>query len=119
MHVLLCDDESAIRLLFRTAFERLGATVTEAADGHECLIFAAVGAPDLVVLDLMMPGGDGLNALPELRRLLPTAAVFVVSAHAEPEIMEQGVAWGADACFDKLTFLRRIPELLVRLGVAV
>jgi CheY-like chemotaxis protein len=114
MRVLLCDDEPSIRLLFRTAFERLDAEVVEAADGRACLVLAASEPPDLVVLDLMMPGGDGLVALPELRHLLPTAAIFVVSAHATPEILEQGMAWGADACFDKLGFLGRIPELLSR-----
>jgi two-component system OmpR family response regulator len=112
MRVLVCDDEPSIRLLFRTAFERLGADVHEAADGEGCLHRATEVVPELVVLDLLMPGLDGMATLPRLRGLLPGAALFVVSAHASREVFDQGLAWGADACFDKLAFLDRIPTLL-------
>jgi two-component system response regulator MprA len=112
MRVLVCDDEPSIRLLFRTAFERLGADVHEAADGELCLQRATEVVPELVVLDLLMPRLDGISTLPRLRRLLPTAALFVVSAHAGRDVFDQGLAWGADGCFDKLAFLDRIPELL-------
>ena len=118
MRVLVCDDEPSIRLLFRTAFERLGADVHEAADGELCLQRATEVVPELVVLDLMMPRLDGMATLPRLRRLLPTAALFVVSAHASREAFDQGLAWGADACFDKLAFLERIPALLRHLEVS-
>jgi CheY-like chemotaxis protein len=118
MHVLVCDDEASIRLLFRTAFERCGAEVVEAGDGEAGLAFVAERRPDVVVLDLLMPKLDGLATLPRMRAVLPTAALFVVSAHANQEIFEQGLAGGADACFDKLAFLDRIPELLGRLGVS-
>jgi CheY-like chemotaxis protein len=112
VRVLVCDDEASIRLLFRTAFERLGADVHDAADGEDCLLRATEVVPEIVVLDLLMPRLDGLSTLPRLRALLPAAALFVVSAHATREVFDQGLAWGADACFDKLAFLERIPELM-------
>lgn len=119
MRVLLCDDEPSIRLLFRTAFERIGATVVEAIDGEDCILRAEIQQPDLVILDLMMPRLDGMATLPGLRAVAPGAAVFLVSAHASHEILQQGLAWGADGCFDKLGFLDHLPELLSRLGVTV
>ena len=67
MRVLICDDEPDIRLLFRTAFEREGAIVDEAADGDECLEVAIANPPDVVILDLMMPKRDGFSVLRELR----------------------------------------------------
>jgi DNA-binding LytR/AlgR family response regulator len=60
MRVLICDDEPDIRMLFRLAFEKVGAEVDEAEDGDDCLKMAAAHEPDLVVLDLHMPKRDGL-----------------------------------------------------------
>jgi CheY-like chemotaxis protein len=114
MRALVCDDEASIRLLFRTAFERLGYEVVEAVDGQECLQQATIFAPDMIVLDLLMPELDGLSTLPRLRTLLPKAAVFVVSAHAGQDAFDQGMAWGADGWFDKLAFLDRLPALVER-----
>jgi len=118
VRVILCDDEPSIRLLFRTAFERFGADVHEATDGEACLALAATIPPDVVVLDLMMPRLDGLATLPRLKVIAPAAAIFVVTAHAGPDALQQGLAWGADAAFDKLAFLERIPDLLAKLGIS-
>lgn len=118
MRVLICDDEPSIRLLYRTAIEREGVQVDEACDGIECLTVAAETNPDVVILDLYMPRRDGLAVLPELHRLCPSARVLVVSAHAAVEVFEQSRSRGATACFDKLSFLARIPALLERYGTA-
>jgi CheY-like chemotaxis protein len=115
MRVLLCDDEPSIRLLFRTALERHGLAsddIAEAVDGNDALTQATAGQHDVIVLDLFMPGGDGLAVLPKLRVAAPGARLYVVSAHASREAFEQGLAWGATGCFDKLAFLPRIPDLL-------
>lgn len=115
VRVLICDDEPSIRLLYRTAFEAGGsADVDEAADGDECLAQVAKHQYDVVILDLYMPGRDGLSALPEVRRQGPAAEVLVVSAHAGVEIFGQSRSLGADACYEKTSFLRRIPEVVSR-----
>ena len=119
MRVLICDDEPAIRLLYRTAIEREGIEVDEAADGIECLEVAAKTNPDLVILDLYMPRRDGLAVLPMLRESCPSARVLVVSAHAAVEVFEQSRARGATACFDKVSFLGRLPAVLERFGNTV
>jgi CheY-like chemotaxis protein len=118
MRVLVCDDEPAIRLLYRTAIEREGVEVDEACDGIECLSVAEATNPDMIILDLYMPRRDGLAVLPDLHRACPNARVLVVSAHAAVEVFEQSRARGATACFDKLSFLPRIPALLARYGSA-
>ena len=118
MRVLICDDEPDIRLLFRTAFEREGATVDEAADGDECLEVASANPPDVVILDLMMPKRDGLSTLPALRRRCPNSAVVVVTAHAAIEAFEASRARGAAACFDKLGFLPRVPWVVSKFTVS-
>lgn len=118
MRVLICDDEPSIRLLWRTAIERDGVEVSEACDGVECVDVAEATDPDLVILDLYMPRRDGLATLPMLRRSCPHARVLVVSAHAAVEVFEQSRSRGATACFDKLSFLPRLPALLERYGSA-
>lgn len=118
MRVLICDDEPDIRLLYRTAFEREGAIVDEAADGDECLEVAEANPPDVVILDLMMPKRDGLSTLPALRRRCPKAAVVVVTAHVAVEAFEASRSRGAAACFDKLGFLPRVPWVVSKFAVA-
>jgi CheY-like chemotaxis protein len=118
VRVLICDDESNIRLLFRMEFEQRGAEVTEAVDGDDAIAQAAETCPDLIVLDLFMPNRDGLSALPELKRLCPDARVLVVTAYAAAETFTRSRARGATACFDKLDFPARIPRLVERYGGA-
>lgn len=118
VRVLICDDEADIRMLFRMAFEERGAEVSEAVDGDDCIEQAAGMCPDLIVLDLFMPNRDGLSALPELKRLCPTAPVLVVTAYAAAETFGRSRARGATACFDKLEFEQRIPRLVERYGAA-
>lgn len=114
MRVLICDDEPSIRELYRFAFEQAGAEVGEAADGNECIDTARRDRPDVIVLDLFMPNRDGLSALPDLRRQCPGAPVLIVSAHAGVEVFGRARALGATACFEKIGFLRRIPQLVDR-----
>jgi CheY-like chemotaxis protein len=118
VRVLICDDEADIRLLYRLAFEELGAEVVEAVDGDDCLGRMIDACPDLVILDLFMPKRDGLSALPELKQRCPAARVLVVSAHAAEQTFTLSRARGATACFEKLSFVTRIPRLVERYGGA-
>lgn len=118
VRVLICDDEADIRSLYRLAFEDLGAEVAEAIDGDDCIRRAVVQCPDLVVLDLYMPVRDGLSALPELRLVCPQTRILVVSAHAAEDTFALSRARGATACFEKLSFISRIPRVVERYGGA-
>jgi CheY-like chemotaxis protein len=114
VRVLICDDEATTRLVYRVAFESLGADVTEAVDGDDCLERLSDCCPDLVILDLYMPDRDGLSALPEVRRRCSTARVLIVTANDSAETFATCRQRGATACFDKVTFLARIPRLVER-----
>ena len=109
--MLLCDDEASIRLLFRTAIEQLGFDVVEVTSGEDCLLAVDV-AHEAIILDMYLPGEDGLSILPRLAEACPTTPIFVVSAHAGRDVFDQALAWGATACFEKLAFLERLPRLL-------
>jgi signal transduction histidine kinase len=97
--ILLVDDEETLRLLLRMVLERSGRyeVVGEAADGHEALRLAAIEQPEIVLLDLSMPRMDGLEALPQLRHLLPEARLVVLSAFTAEGAAPAALEAGADA----------------------
>ena len=66
--LLIADDKPTNRELIRTVLENLGYDVSEAADGIEAVRVARELHPDLIILDLHMPGIDGFGVLAELRR---------------------------------------------------
>ena len=66
--VLIADDKATSRELVRTVLEKVGYTVVEAADGIEALQSARDSVPDIIILDLQMPGLDGFSVLEELRK---------------------------------------------------
>lgn len=77
--ILVVDDEALVRATFRAALEKAGHDVLEAADGEECLRFCGATEPDLVLLDVLMPGKDGVETIRELRRRGSTVPVLAVS----------------------------------------
>jgi CheY-like chemotaxis protein len=93
--ILICDDEAPMRELVRVVLDD-GYEFGEAADGVECVDLARRSRPDLLVLDLMLPGKCGLEVLAELRsdRALTRLSVVVVSAWNHLE--HKAVAAGAD-----------------------
>jgi DNA-binding NarL/FixJ family response regulator len=97
IRVLLADDHAMVReglrLLLRTASDI--AIVGEAADGATTVALAQRFAPHVVVLDLDMPGSDGVMALRELQRTAPQVRVLILTMHAEQEHLVQLLETGA------------------------
>lgn len=94
--VLLCDDCAPVRELVRLVLEREGIEVVgEVADGGAAVEEAGRCQPDVVLLDISMPAMDGLEALPEIRRVAPQARVVVYSGFDNPVIVERALELGA------------------------
>ncbi|HUZ21292.1 MAG TPA: response regulator transcription factor [Acidimicrobiales bacterium] len=93
--VLVVDDEEKIRKVARAYLEADGFAVEEAADGPTALEAAARRPPDVVVLDIMLPGMDGLEVL---RRLRAGSEVYVILLTARAEEVDKlvGLSLGAD-----------------------
>jgi CheY-like chemotaxis protein len=83
--ILVVDDEEEIRTFLVTLFEDEGAMVFEAADGIEALAVAERKRPDLITLDLSMPGRDGVEAFCDLRRNPATEEIPVCIITGHPE----------------------------------
>ena len=83
MRVLVVDDEPDVRLLLRLQLERAGHEVTgEAGDGQEAIDACAEAAPDVVILDLLMPRMNGFEAIPRLRTAHPDLRIVAYTAVA-------------------------------------
>src|ERR671933_2068388 len=94
--LLIVDDEEAISWALRKAFERQGHTVGVAASAEAALDLAAKLQPDAVILDVRLPGMDGLAALGRLRALTGDAPVIVVTAFGNLSTAVRAVE--GDAC---------------------
>ncbi|RJP79171.1 MAG: hybrid sensor histidine kinase/response regulator [Candidatus Zixiibacteriota bacterium] len=97
-HLLVVDDDAMIREVLQTRLERAGYRVTPAGSGEEALAAVAAGLPDLVVLDVRMPGIDGYEVCRRLRaaeetRTLP---VLMLTAYGGVDHTIQGLKAGAD-----------------------
>jgi len=108
--VLVVDDEADIRSLVRELLERAGHDVVEAGDGNEGLRAFFLARPDLVVLDVSMPGLDGWGTLERIREL-SDVPVVMLTAQAQELAKVRGLRGGADDYITK-PFGRQ--ELLAR-----
>ena len=113
--VLIVDDELSIRRLLRQALERAGHDVTDAADAREALAIVERQRPEAVLLDLGLPGRDGLELVPLIARA-PGTALVVVSARDTTDDKVAALDLGAD---DYVTKPFDSEELLARLRVAL
>jgi len=93
--ILVVDDEAGIRDLVGSYLRNEGFDVDEAADGEDALVRFAARAPDLIVLDLRLPGLGGLDVLREVRRS-SSVYVIVLTARADETDKLIGLELGAD-----------------------
>ena len=93
--VLVVDDEANIRKALRQTLDRTGATPVLARDAEEAIAHISEHAVDLILLDLRLPGIDGLETLSILQRDHPDVPVVAFSAHASPEVAAEAVKRGA------------------------
>ena len=99
--VLLIEDSPQMRLLMRTILEADGHTVLEADEGTKGLHLVVSGRPDCILLDLMLPGIDGLSILRCLNAEGFKIPVIVVTSYIQERVREQCLAMGAVACIGK------------------
>ena len=119
MSVLLVDDEPDIRRIGQLALQRVAKwDVRLASSGPEALELAAERAPDLVLLDVMMPGMDGPTTLTNLRALggLGKTPVIFMTAKVQRHEVDRYLALGAAGViakpFDPMSLAKEIQELL-------
>lgn len=96
MRILVIEDERQLAGHVARALKRHGHTLTTMHDGAEGLAAALIDPPDLVLLDLSLPGLDGLSVLARLREVQSPARVLILTARGEVEHRVKGLHAGAD-----------------------
>ena len=97
MRLLLVDDDSGFRSLLRTTFEDVEVDVDEAASASEAELRIAAAKPDVIVLDVGMPGMDGVAFCRELKGAAETSSIRIVLLTGMEDVEEVAGAAGADA----------------------
>lgn len=112
--VLIVDDNDAVRSVLAAYMSRVAGwpTVLAAQSANAALTIAQENDVDAIVLDNFMPGRDGIDVLPELRRLCPDARIVMHTTDDSGDLRRQAEAQGADAVVLKGRPLDELAEIL-------
>ncbi|HXX94663.1 MAG TPA: sigma-54 dependent transcriptional regulator [Planctomycetota bacterium] len=110
--ILVVDDEESIIWVFRRLVEGMGHAFLSSATAEKALDLARAEQPDLVFLDVKLPGMDGLTALEEVRRLSPRSKFVVMTAHGSLDTAVRSVKLGAVEYLSKPVDLDRARSLV-------
>ena len=113
--ILVIDDEPGIRGLLDTLLSRKGYDVALASSGQKGLELFRRERPDVIVLDLKMPGMDGLTVLQQVRSLDPKQLVIILTGAGTPEAERQIRALGVTEFVEKEFSLHLLGDSLKRL----
>lgn len=99
--VLIVDDQNGIRILLMEVFSSEGYTTFQAANGRTALEIVEKHTPDLVLLDMKIPGMDGLEILKHIKEMNPSIKVIMMTAYGELDMIKEATELGALMHFTK------------------
>ncbi|EJY56648.1 two-component system response regulator (stage 0 sporulation protein F) [Alicyclobacillus sacchari] len=99
--VLVVDDQFGIRVLLQEVLQREGYEIFQAPNGVTALQIAEQEKPDLILLDMKIPGMDGLEILRNIRKLELDSKVIMMTAYGELDLIHEAMEMGAVAHFTK------------------
>ncbi|TWT27634.1 response regulator [Planomicrobium sp. CPCC 101110] len=99
--ILIVDDQPGIRLLLDEVFSLEGFHTITAGNGREALQKAEESRPDMVLLDMKMPGMDGIEILKRLKKEQQDLRVMMMTAYGELDLIEESITCGAVRYFTK------------------
>ncbi len=112
--VLVVDDDRHFRMLARTILEPAGFQVIESENAEQCMSQLRSCAVDAVILDMVMPGQDGIEALREMKKRFPEIRIVAVSGAEQSDLyLSVSAHLGADASLEKARIGALCPLLQV------
>lgn len=112
MKILVMDDEYFICELLQEYLSAQGHEVWIATDGESGLGIVKSQRPGAVLLDIRMPGMNGIEVLRQVRQISDTVRVIMLSAFGEAKVVEEAMANGADCYLQKPMELEKLREML-------
>lgn len=117
VRVLLVDDCPEFRKLLARLLRGLGCEIAgSVASGEEALLALAADRPDIVILDIAMPGLNGLETAKRIRDAYADIKLLVLSLHSTPEYQQAAALIGVDAYVCKADLVPELPRVLARLS---
>ena len=99
--ILIVDDQFGIRALLQEVLHKEGYTIFQAPNGPTALQLVQAENPDLVLLDMKIPGMDGLEILRNIRKMEIETKVIMMTAYGELDLIQEAMEMGALAHFTK------------------
>ena len=99
--LLIVDDQYGIRILLNEVFQKEGYQTFQAANGIQAIDIVKKHSPDLVLLDMKIPGMDGIEILKRLKEITPDIRVIIMTAYGELDMIQEAKDLGAITHFAK------------------
>ncbi len=99
--LLIVDDQYGIRILLNEVFQKEGYQTFQAANGYQALDIVEKHSPDLVLLDMKIPGMDGIEILKRLKAINKDIQVIIMTAYGELDMIQESKDLGAITHFAK------------------
>ncbi|MEA2628446.1 MAG: two-component system, NarL family, sensor histidine kinase BarA [Chloroflexota bacterium] len=113
--VLVADDNDVAQRLCKRVLEKAGYTVLIAADGLQAVEFALSKRPAMILMDVAMPGIDGIEAMKRIKAEIPNQPIVIASAHSMASDRERFLAAGADDILSKPFRLADLVAIVAKL----
>lgn len=110
--ILIVDDEDTVRYSFRKLFREPGCIISEASNGLEALSAIKKDMPDLVLMDIEMPGLSGLDAIQRVKAINPQLPVIIITAFGTSERVIAAMKYGAYEYLEKPFDVGRLKEVI-------
>ncbi len=118
--ILIVDDDAAFRSTVQEFISpRYECVLNQASDGETALVSARDCPPDVILLDIKMPGLGGMEVIREMRRISPLSRIVVISAWTSAEVVSQAVAMGAADYLEKPVSLAALNEKLKAVLISI
>lgn len=112
--ILVVDDQFGIRILIKEVFSKDDLIVFQAANGNQALEIIQLEDPDLILLDMKMPGMDGLELLRRLQLVSCRSKVIMMTAYGELDMLDEATKLGALAHFTKPFDIEELRSEVIR-----
>lgn len=121
--VLIVDDQYGIRLLLYEVFKREGYEVHQAENGKKALEMVKRHTPDIILLDMKLPGMDGIEILKQIRKIDDNVKVIMMTAYGELDMLAEAVKYNVVTYFTKPFDIdqlkNKVNEVLTTKGLTV